>query len=139
MFPGFAFLFGLGSLFVSSCNAKPAAVPLDADIETLKQFLRKCDQECVCRKQGDIWNVHPDYLAEIKDKYDLPQRFTEYFPYTYFDLASCKGTCAAEERCEYFRWRCKKEDIAFDYATTLEYCYSFGPMWRRCFRQRENS
>ena len=132
MLPGFAMLFGLGSLFVSACSAKPRPAPYDPQTQQLERFLRKVDAEPINGILRPYSAVPPDYPGA-----DPAARRADRGPgislMFWEDLARCHHTTIAQERCEYFRWRCQQAGIPFDYGTVIRYCESFGPLHRRIF------
>lgn len=130
MLPGFAFLFGLGSLFVASCTPKPLLPRYDSEAQRLENYLRDCDRDGFDGGWSLISCAPPEYVEAIKEEYKLYEKIRRT-PYYWAELACARGTSVAQERCRYFQWRCKKDNIPFDYAIVIKYCNSFGPLCRK--------
>ena len=132
MLPGFAFLFGLGSLFFAACNPKPRLAPYYSNAFQLEQQLEEWDRIPVYRCWRLSICIPPDYVETLEEATALQKPFS-VSPPDWTDLAIIRHSSIAIERCKYFEWRCKKEGVEFDYATVIKYCKSFGPRCRKMY------
>lgn len=116
MLPGFAFLFGLGSLFVAACNPTPRLAPEDPNTRRLRDWLYQCDH---AGGHLALYNDIPaDYRAYLEEQGEL-----ERCPATWIDLACHYRTSVCVQRTKYFLWRAKKEGMPEDYCAIWHYCY----------------